>query len=218
DLLENLAFLRDAEIRVAFDVVCHARAIREPDARARRRAQESAEVVSGRPAVALQVDVAVDLLRLQAQRVAERRRDARLGALDLADRAQVEVVGQRRDEILGVRSAAEGEPVGHAHGERGVEVVRLELREPSIVAADPPALPVRLQAPRRADAEAETDPVGELVREEERREWLYAAGVAAVPSGQRCAADGFIQARAVVLEGKARPYQEPRGRELRTLE
>src|SRR5262249_51520948 len=88
----------------------------------------------------------------------------------------------------------------------------------SIVAADPPARPVRLQAERRADAEAEADPVGELVRQEERREWLCAAGVAAVPSGQRGAADGFIQARAVVLEGKRRPYQEPRRPELRTLE
>src|SRR5262249_16941274 len=54
--------------------------------------------------------------------------------------------------------------------------------------------------------------------EEERREWLCAAGVAAVTSGQRRSADGFIQARPVVLEGKVRPYQEPRGRELRTLE
>src|SRR5262249_28759220 len=133
-----------------------------------------------------------DLLRAQAEeRGARCRREARLCALELAERAQVEVVGQRRVEILGVRSAPEGEPVGHADGERWVEVECLELREAGVIPADPPARPARLQTERRADAEAEADPVGEAVGEEEAGEGLRVAAAAALAPAQRRATDGF---------------------------
>src|SRR5262249_21628175 len=87
-----------------------------------------------------------------------------------------------------------------------------------VLAADPAAGPAGLQAERGADAEAETDPVGEAMRDEERAEGLCVAGVPAIAPGERRAADVFVQVRAAVLEEEVRPYQEPGGGDLRPVQ